>query len=138
MQFERPDCINTRDDLQCVYVFRAILFVALCIAIRAGLARWVRGASRSQLWYIGVILLIQSLSFTLIYTYGLRKAGVETFGCPIWWNDMRPVHAIMYAIAAWFAIQGNGRHASTALSVDVIVGMTAFAYFHAKRTQILL
>lgn len=135
---KRPDSINTRDDSQCKYVFRAIMFLALCIAIRVALARWVRGASVSQLWYVGVILLIQSLGFALIYTFGLRKSGGETFGCPIWWNDMRPIHAIMYAIAAWFAIQGNGRHASTALSVDVIVGMTAFAYFHAKRTQILL
>lgn len=117
----------------CKFAFRAALFLLLCIAIRTALAMWVRRASVSHLWYIGLVLLLQSFGFAYIYMYGLRKSGGETFGCPIWWNDMRPVHAIMYGTASWFALRGNGNTTSTVLMVDVLMGLAAFSCFHAKR-----
>lgn len=126
------------DGSSCRYAFRSVLFLTVCMVARIALAMWVRTASASHLWRAGIVFLLQSIGFAYIFAFGLRKSGGETFGCPIWWNDMRPIHAMLYAMAAWFALKGNGKHASTVLSADVTIGVVAFAYFHAKRTNILL
>ena len=41
-------------------------------------------------------LVIAASGFSYIYMNGLRKTGGEVFGDKIWWNNLRPFHAVMY------------------------------------------
>ena len=70
-----------------------------------------------------------ALGFATIYVFGLRKTGVETGGRPIWWNDLRPVHAALYAVAAVAAWNGRGDLAWKALAADVALGLWAYFVF---------
>ena len=66
-----------------------------------------------------------SFGFMYIWANGLRKTGPETFGEKIWWNDLRPVHATLYAIFALLAFNGN-TDAWKVLLLDVTLGFTAW------------
>ena len=71
---------------------------------------------------IGTIVLIPAIGFLVIYFGGLRKTGIETGGAPIWWNHLRPFHALMYIL---FSIFSSYNGAWLFLLVDVMVGLTA-------------
>jgi hypothetical protein len=73
-----------------------------------------------------------SAGFLYIWSNGLRKTGPETFGDPIWWNDLRPVHSALYAIFAVLAFgEETQRHAWTVLLADVAIGFAAWIHFHS-------
>ena len=69
--------------------------------------------------------------FIYIFLTGSRKTGMETFGDKIWWNDLRPVHALMYGLFAYNAINKNP-NAWIFLLIDVIIGLFSFLIFHYK------
>ena len=64
-----------------------------------------------------------------LYITGSRKTGPEVFGDKIWWNDLRPVHSILYFLFAYNAIIGN-KQAWIYLLVDVLFGLTSFLTHH--------
>ena len=76
--------------------------------------------------YIGLIL---GISFLTIYYYNLRKTGIEVFGNKIWWNDIRPIHGVLYLIFAYLAINKN-KNAWIVLLIDVIFGLIMFINHH--------
>jgi hypothetical protein len=53
------------------------------------------------------------------------------FGEKIWWNDLRPFHALFYTLFASMAIMRNPL-AWIWLLVDVLVGLVSFLVFHYK------
>jgi len=71
---------------------------------------------------IGNLILIPAIGFLVIYFFGLRKTGLETGGKPIWWNHLRPVHAIMYLL---FSVLRNHQYAPAILVADVLIGLIA-------------
>jgi hypothetical protein len=74
---------------------------------------------------IGKLILIPAIGFIVIYVFGLRKVGIETGGKPIWWNNLRPIHALLYFV---FAVSTRTNYASYAwiiLVVDVLIGLIA-------------
>ena len=104
---------------------RMLLFLLGCIPMRLLFAY----VSYRQICmpYLAVIALFISIGFMSIYLFGLRPTGAETFGQPIWWNDLRPVHAVLYAVFAYCAIHPNyAKHAWLVLFTDVIIGLIAF------------
>ena len=85
---------------------RAILFLLGCIGSRLGITYLVK--SNINLAYImGYISILPALGFLIIFIFGLRKTGIETQGNPIWWNNLRPVHALSLMIFAYLAITGK-------------------------------
>ena len=56
---------------------------------------------------MGYLALVMAAGFIYIFLTGSRKTGMETFGDKIWWNDLRPVHALMYGLFAYNAINKN-------------------------------
>jgi hypothetical protein len=66
-----------------------------------------------------------------------RLLNVETGGNPIWWNDLRPVHAALYAAVAFFAWNGRGDIAWKILAVDVTIGFVAFVIHYQKKNVTL-
>jgi len=82
--------------------------------------------------YMGYAAVLIGAGFLYIYATGSRKTGGETFGDKIWWNDLRPVHGLLYLFFAYMAITGNQSMAWKILFVDVIIGLVSFLWFHYK------
>jgi len=117
------------------------LFLLGCFPVRVLLAYFAYIASRTTLKYMGYIAILPSIGFMYFYLSGTRKTGPETGGKPIWWNHLRPVHALLYATFAYLAINGDvkdhpspiGRafvRAWMVLAADVAVGLSAFLFHH--------
>lgn len=95
-----------------------VVTFAVCIAVRTLIAalagRHDSPVFRQCAWAI-------AFSFALLYATGIRKTGLEVNngkGGTIWWNALRPLHALMWGA---FAATGN----ATWLFLDVVVGMLA-------------
>ena len=80
---------------------------------------------------LGFLALIPAIGFLVIYMFGLRKTGNEVFGDTIWWNDLRPIHAMFYGLFAYLAISKNS-NAWIVLLVDTVFGLGAFLTHHYK------
>ena len=79
--------------------------------------------------YMGYLALLPAIGFFYLFLTGTRKTGAEVFGDKIWWNDLRPVHGLLYSLFAYNAILGNSS-AWIYLLVDVIIGLVSFLVFH--------
>jgi len=75
-----------------------------------------------------------SIGFIYIWLTGSRPTGPETFGEPIWWNHMRPVHALIYTLFAYKAITRQ-RDAWEYLAMDVVLGLFVYAMHNFRLTN---
>lgn len=103
---------------------RILLFWIGCIGTRS-LAAWLAYSRPQILPYMGAIATVIALGFTIIYVFGLRPTGAEVFGDRIWWNDLRPIHALLYGLFAYLALHGHP-NAWTILAADVIIGTVKY------------
>lgn len=108
---------------------RFLLFLIGCIGSRSLFAYIAKHASKTQLVYLGTLALLPAIGFLTIYIGGLRKTGAEVFGSSIWWNELRPVHAMLYMLFAIYAFQ-NKSYSWVPLAIDVCVGLVAFLTYH--------
>ncbi len=108
---------------------RFLLFLLGCIPTRLLLVYIAKNASISQLKVLGYLALLPVIGFTYLYISGTRATGAETFGDKIWWNNLRPIHALFYFYFAWYAI-GGFKQAWVALFYDVALGLFSFLIFH--------
>jgi hypothetical protein len=108
---------------------RALLFLIGCIGSRSLLAYIAATISSAHLPYLAVLTMIPVLGWIYIMWTGSRKTGLETDGEPIWWNHMRPLHAVNYAAFSLFALAGNEK-AFLFLVYDVIIGLFAWFRHH--------
>jgi hypothetical protein len=106
---------------------RFLLFLIGCIGTRSLLV--VIAKNSKHLKYLGYAALVPAISFMYLYVTGSRKTGPEVFGDKIWWNDLRPVHSILYFLFAYNAIIGN-KQAWIYLLVDVVFGLLSFLSHH--------
>ena len=104
---------------------RNAMFLFGCVVVRLVFVFVAMLAPLAVLPYLGYAALLPAAGFLTIYFAKLRKTGAETLGQPIWWNEMRPVHAALYALFALYAIQGR-QFAWIFLLLDVVVGLVAF------------
>lgn len=103
---------------------RALLFLVGCIGTRAA-AAYVAYAHPRYLGVMAPIAAVIAIGFAVIYIGGLRTTGPEVFGERIWWNDLRPVHAALYALFAYYAARGSP-HAWKLLAADAALGLGAW------------
>ena len=111
---------------------RFLLFLIGCMGARFLLVFLAKIASITFLKVMGVIALIISIGFISIYLFGLRKTGLETGGEIIWWNSLRPFHALTYAVFGYMALSGMQNHAWKVLLIDLLFGLIAFFIQHMK------
>jgi len=104
---------------------RTLLFLFGCMGTRLSLV-WVAYKFPEFLRTLGFIALIPAIGFMYIYANGLRKTGPEVFGGRIWWNDLRPVHSLLWFTFAYMAIHNMHDHAWKVLLFDVTLGFTAW------------
>ena len=105
------------------------LFLIGCIGVRSLFAYISSIVNIEYLPYIGYLALLPVIGWLVLYTFGLRMTGPEVFGGKIWWNKLRPVHALLFLLFAIFAIRKR-RDAYYFLIIDTVLGLIAFMYHH--------
>lgn len=105
---------------------RHLLFLLLCIPSRIYLVYIVKKKQYKNLTMI--FLLIMFIAWMYIYLNDYRKTGMEVFGKEIWWNNLRPIHAILYLSSAYLLY--NDQPAYYPLLLDVSIGLTGFIDYH--------
>jgi hypothetical protein len=108
---------------------RFLLFLFGCIGTRTLFVYLAKNANKTYLRYMGYLAILPAIGFFYIFLTGSRKTGPEVFDDKIWWNNLRPIHGIMYALFAYHAINGND-FAWIYLLIDVIIGLISFLSFH--------
>lgn len=110
---------------------RFLLFLVGCIGIRSLFVIVAKNSPVNYLKYLGFLALLPAIGFVYIFFTGARQTGAEVFGEKIWWNNLRPIHALLYFLFAYNAIMGN-TGAWVYLLIDVILGLLGFTIFHYK------
>jgi len=110
---------------------RFLLFLIGCIGVRSLFVLVAKNIDMKYLKYLGYLALLPAIGFAYIYLTGSRKTGQEVFGEKIWWNDLRPLHSLLYFLFAYNAIIGN-KNSWIYLLVDVIIGLVSFLVFHYR------
>jgi hypothetical protein len=108
---------------------RFVLFLVGCIGTRLLLVYIAKNVNIKFLKYMGYLLLLPAFGFIYIYLTGIRQTGAEVFGDKIWWNNLRPIHALFYLLFSYNAINGN-KNAWIYLFIDVLFGLTSFLTYH--------
>ena len=108
---------------------RMLMFLIGCIGTRSLFVIIAKYVNTQYLKYMGYLALLPAIGFIYIYLTGSRKTGPETFGEKIWWNNLRPVHSMLYFLFAYNAINGN-KQAWIYLLVDVLFGLISFLIHH--------
>ena len=108
---------------------RFLLFLIGCIGIRSLFVYIAKNVNTQLLMYMGYLALIPAVGFFYIYLSGSRQTGAEVFGEKIWWNNLRPIHGLLYFLFGYNAIIGN-KNAWIYLLIDVIIGLISFLIFH--------
>jgi hypothetical protein len=108
---------------------RFLLFLIGCIGLRSLFVIIAKESPSRYLPYLGYMALLPAIGFIYIYLTGTRKTGAEVFGEKIWWNNLRPIHSLLYFLFAYNAIIGN-KSAWIYLLLDVIIGLSSFLIYH--------
>ena len=108
---------------------RFLLFIFGCIFLRLCIVFFIKNLKINYLPIVGYIALIPAIGFFTIYFFNLRKTGTEVFGEKIWWNNIRPVHGLLYLLFAYLAINKN-KNAWLILLFDVLFGLIMFLNNH--------
>lgn len=106
-----------------------LMFLIGCIGLRSIFVIIAKYINTNYLKYLGLLALIPAIGFIYIYLTGTRKTGAEVFGNKIWWNNLRPIHSILYFLFAYNAIIGN-KESWIYLLVDVLIGLISFLLHH--------
>jgi hypothetical protein len=114
---------------------RFLMFLIGCIGVRSLFVVIAKYIDPKYLKYLGYLALLPATGFMYIYLTGSRKTGAEVFGEDIWWNNLRPVHSILYFLFAYNAIIGNSQ-SWIYLLVDVIIGLISFLIHHSVNGNI--
>jgi hypothetical protein len=111
---------------------RILLFLIGCIGLRSLFVLLAKTLDPKYLPIMGVIALLPAIGFSYLFITGGRKTGREVFGEKIWWNVLRPVHALLYFAFAFAAISKKN-WSWLILLLDVIIGLMAFVLYHYFR-----
>ena len=116
---------------------RFFMFLIGCIGIRSLFVIIAKYINAKYLKYLGYLALVPAIGFMYIYLTGTRKTGAEVFGEKIWWNNLRPIHSILYFLFAYNAIIGN-KQSWIYLLVDVLIGLISFLVHHYLNGNMLM
>jgi hypothetical protein len=109
---------------------RFLLFIIGCIGTRILLAYIAKNIPLQYLPIMGYAALIPAFGFSYIFLTGSRDRGFEVDNERIWWNSLRPIHALIYFAFSYNAIILKSPTAWMYLAFDVILGIAAFLVHH--------
>jgi hypothetical protein len=110
---------------------RFLLFLIGCIGTRALFVWIAKTVDIRYLPYLGYLALLPAIGFFYIFFTKSRETGAEVFGGKIWWNDLRPLHGLIYGLFAYNAIQMNP-NSWLYLLADVLIGLVSFLWHHSS------
>jgi hypothetical protein len=108
----------------CLFLFGCIgsrLLFTLCSAYATG---WT-------LFGMGIIACIPVMGWWFIMWVAPRDKGIETLYEPIWWQSLRPFHALLWGSFAYAAMMGFPS-AWKILLLDTGLGACSFLIHHAQ------
>ena len=109
--------------------YKVYLFLGICIPIRILLVFLVKDIiPDDDLKYVSIPLFLISIGFIRAMMY--RQTAFESSGKggKVWWNHMRPLHAILYLTAGILAIS-EPKDTWIPLLVDVVIGILAYIVY---------
>ncbi len=109
---------------------RFLLFLLGCMVIRFAFAFIVKKYP-NYAKYFTPLALIFAVSSLILYFGDYRKTGWEVFGDKVWWNNLRPVHGLLYLVFIGLSFYKDSV-AHVPLFVDAIIGLVAFLGYHYK------
>ena len=112
---------------------RLILFLVGCIGTRFSLAYFIKTHDNKYRNILIGLLCIIGMGFIYIYMNNLRKTGIEVFGDKIWWNDLRPLHGVLYLLAATLLYNNNNKDAYLIIFIDTLIGLIYFSKYHLNK-----
>jgi len=107
-----------------------LAFLIGCMGARLLLVYFVKQLNKKWLSVAGYLAIFPIVVILYIFLTGVRN-NLGALGEKIWWNGLRPVHAILYALFAYFAIQGK-RYAWMYLFADTMVSLVGFVWVHSS------
>lgn len=116
-------------------IIRLFLFLIGCIGSRL-LFAYIAKTHTKYLSTLGYLALMPAIGFSYIFLTNTRKTGPEVFGQNIWWNFLRPIHAILYFFFAYNAIEGN-KKSWIYIFVDTLIGLIAWSIYHLHQVLTL-
>lgn len=109
---------------------RFLLFLGGCIPTRLVFVLLAKYGNVTVKKLLGVMAFIIASGFLTIFFGNLRETGLETGGAKIWWNHLRPIHALLYYYFFYNIFFADALNAWKILLVDVIIGLLSFLQFH--------
>jgi hypothetical protein len=106
---------------------RIPLFLIGCMGTRLAL---VYAALVAPSLVLSVFTGIIGMGFAIIWLLGLRKTGLETGGEKIWWNHLRPIHAVLFLTVSVLLWYGMRKWAAILLFLDLLIGLVSFLIHH--------
>ena len=106
-----------------------LAFIFLCIPARIFLAYISRIIPDKYLKIYGILLLLMGLSFLYLFITNSRLNAPEAGG-KTWWSQFRIIIGFFYIAAAVYAFQGKRNLIWIPLAMDIVFGLTIFAYQH--------
>jgi hypothetical protein len=107
------------------YNKKIVLFVFGCLLVRFSFVLIAKNINKKSLPLLGSLALIPAIGFLVVYFGDLRQRGA--LNQKAWWNNLRPLHSILYFTFAYLALYKNDK-AYIPLLLDVIIGSLAFVH----------
>ena len=111
---------------------RFLIFILGCIGCRLTLSMIAKYIMIDYLPLFAIFTIPISISFMYLYIFGNDTANrqLEWLGDKeIWWNQLRPLHSILYMIFSIMAINKLS-YAWVILLVDTMIGLVSWLYHH--------
>jgi len=109
-------------------ILRGIIFLFGCIGTRTLLALFIASKYNIYSRLLSLVLLTIGLGFLTIYIGGFRETGQEVGGGKIWWNVLRPIHGVLYILAAYFLYNKSENISANIILIDTLIGLIAWIY----------
>jgi hypothetical protein len=109
---------------------RFLLFLGGCIPTRLFFAMMAKYGNVTIKKLLGIIAFMVATGFVFIYFGKLRETGLETGGEKIWWNHLRPIHAVLYYFFFYNVFFADINNAWKILIFDILIGLLSFLHFH--------
>lgn len=107
-----------------------IVFLFGCIGFRLFLTYLAKTTTNPIIQRLLIIITgLIGIGFLTIYFFGLRKTGIEVGGRKIWWNNLRPIHGLLY-VAFSIAAYNQLTNAWILLLIDTIFGLYSYLYHY--------
>lgn len=116
---------------------RYLLFLVGCVGARLFLTMLACRLKNDPRKLKQLALVTGAIGVGFLYQHFTgRKTGPEVFGGKIWWDSLRPIHALLYisfSVMVWSEKPVLRKNAYFLLLVDLVLGVSAFACYHASR-----